>query len=225
MEPRLRSTCACGWEVTGTADEVVAATIDHGAQGPQHGGDRATRCSPGPRRSTTAPRRRAAPRDRRPGPRRRAGAGLRGRPPDRGGRRGRAPVPAGDRRRRRLDRRHRRQRGGRRGRGHPPGPQPGQGRRAASGVRARARGRRGGGPDARCRRPARSGRDPALHRGLHGAGRLGTTTRAAHRQPRLLADAAGPPPVATRSGRRRSRGRSASASRTTSRATGCSDGA
>ena len=26
-------------------------------------------------------------------------------------------------------------------RGHPPGPQPGQGRRAASGVRARARGR------------------------------------------------------------------------------------
>jgi len=31
-EPRLRSTCACGWEVTGTADEVVAATIDHGAR-------------------------------------------------------------------------------------------------------------------------------------------------------------------------------------------------
>jgi hypothetical protein len=31
-EPRLRSTCACGWEVTGTADEVVAATIEHGSR-------------------------------------------------------------------------------------------------------------------------------------------------------------------------------------------------
>jgi hypothetical protein len=31
-EPRLRSTCACGWEVTGTEAEVVAATIDHGAR-------------------------------------------------------------------------------------------------------------------------------------------------------------------------------------------------
>ena len=31
-EPRLRSTCACGWEITGTADEVVTATIDHGAR-------------------------------------------------------------------------------------------------------------------------------------------------------------------------------------------------
>jgi predicted small metal-binding protein len=24
--------CACGWEVTGPIDEVVAATIDHGAR-------------------------------------------------------------------------------------------------------------------------------------------------------------------------------------------------
>jgi hypothetical protein len=31
-EPRLRSTCACGWEVIGTEAEVVAATIDHGAR-------------------------------------------------------------------------------------------------------------------------------------------------------------------------------------------------
>ena len=26
----LRTRCACGWEVVGTEDEVVAATIDHG---------------------------------------------------------------------------------------------------------------------------------------------------------------------------------------------------
>ncbi|HEY6569233.1 MAG TPA: hypothetical protein VIZ22_03040 [Candidatus Limnocylindrales bacterium] len=31
-EQRLRSSCACGWEVTGTADEVVAATIEHGGK-------------------------------------------------------------------------------------------------------------------------------------------------------------------------------------------------
>jgi predicted small metal-binding protein len=31
-DPRLRSSCACGWEVTGTADEVVAATIEHGGK-------------------------------------------------------------------------------------------------------------------------------------------------------------------------------------------------
>jgi predicted small metal-binding protein len=31
-EPTLRSRCACGWEVTGTEDEVVAATIDHGGR-------------------------------------------------------------------------------------------------------------------------------------------------------------------------------------------------
>ncbi|HYX10791.1 MAG TPA: DUF1059 domain-containing protein [Candidatus Acidoferrum sp.] len=26
----LRTKCACGWEMTGGEDEVVAATIDHG---------------------------------------------------------------------------------------------------------------------------------------------------------------------------------------------------
>ncbi len=31
-EPRLRSSCACGWQVTGTPDEVVAATIEHGGR-------------------------------------------------------------------------------------------------------------------------------------------------------------------------------------------------
>ena len=31
-EPRLRSTCACGWQVIGTPDEVVAATIEHGGK-------------------------------------------------------------------------------------------------------------------------------------------------------------------------------------------------
>ena len=31
-EPRLRSSCACGWQVTGTPDEVVAATIEHGGK-------------------------------------------------------------------------------------------------------------------------------------------------------------------------------------------------
>ena len=31
-ESRLRSSCACGWQVTGTADEVVAATIEHGGR-------------------------------------------------------------------------------------------------------------------------------------------------------------------------------------------------
>jgi predicted small metal-binding protein len=31
-ERRLRSACACGWQVEGTADEVVEATIDHGAR-------------------------------------------------------------------------------------------------------------------------------------------------------------------------------------------------
>ena len=30
VEPRLRAGCACGWEVIGSEDEVVAATIDHG---------------------------------------------------------------------------------------------------------------------------------------------------------------------------------------------------
>jgi len=27
---RLRVGCACGWEVVGTEDEVVAAVLDHG---------------------------------------------------------------------------------------------------------------------------------------------------------------------------------------------------
>jgi predicted small metal-binding protein len=31
-ERQLRSSCACGWQVTGTEDEVVAATIEHGAR-------------------------------------------------------------------------------------------------------------------------------------------------------------------------------------------------
>jgi predicted small metal-binding protein len=31
-ERRIRATCACGWEATGTEDEVVAATIDHGTR-------------------------------------------------------------------------------------------------------------------------------------------------------------------------------------------------
>ncbi len=29
MVERLRAGCACGWEVIGTADEIVAATMDH----------------------------------------------------------------------------------------------------------------------------------------------------------------------------------------------------
>ena len=29
-EPAYTNRCACGWEVTGSADEVVDATIDHG---------------------------------------------------------------------------------------------------------------------------------------------------------------------------------------------------
>jgi len=29
-EPQYTNRCACGWEVTGTEDEVVDATIDHG---------------------------------------------------------------------------------------------------------------------------------------------------------------------------------------------------
>ena len=29
-EPLRRSRCECGWEVSGPADEVVAATIEHG---------------------------------------------------------------------------------------------------------------------------------------------------------------------------------------------------
>ncbi len=28
--PQLRLRCACGWETTGPADDVVAATQDHG---------------------------------------------------------------------------------------------------------------------------------------------------------------------------------------------------
>ena len=28
----ITNRCACGWEVTGPTDEVVAATIDHGAR-------------------------------------------------------------------------------------------------------------------------------------------------------------------------------------------------
>ena len=30
IETQLTNRCACGWEVTGTEDEVVDATIDHG---------------------------------------------------------------------------------------------------------------------------------------------------------------------------------------------------
>lgn len=30
VERQIRATCACGWEATGTEDEVVPATIDHG---------------------------------------------------------------------------------------------------------------------------------------------------------------------------------------------------
>jgi predicted small metal-binding protein len=29
-EAQFTNRCACGWEVTGTEDEVVDATIDHG---------------------------------------------------------------------------------------------------------------------------------------------------------------------------------------------------
>ena len=29
-EPRYTNRCACGWEVSGSEDEVVDATIDHG---------------------------------------------------------------------------------------------------------------------------------------------------------------------------------------------------
>jgi predicted small metal-binding protein len=28
--PEFTNRCACGWEVSGSLDEVVAATIDHG---------------------------------------------------------------------------------------------------------------------------------------------------------------------------------------------------
>ena len=29
-DERFRTRCVCGWEAIGTADEVVAATLDHG---------------------------------------------------------------------------------------------------------------------------------------------------------------------------------------------------
>jgi predicted small metal-binding protein len=29
-EPQFTNRCACGWQVTGTEDEVVDATIEHG---------------------------------------------------------------------------------------------------------------------------------------------------------------------------------------------------
>ena len=30
MDALLRTRCVCGWETTGTEDEVVEATLDHG---------------------------------------------------------------------------------------------------------------------------------------------------------------------------------------------------
>jgi predicted small metal-binding protein len=30
MNDTLRTRCVCGWETTGSEDEVVAATLDHG---------------------------------------------------------------------------------------------------------------------------------------------------------------------------------------------------
>jgi predicted small metal-binding protein len=30
MGEGLRTSCVCGWETIGTADEVIAATLDHG---------------------------------------------------------------------------------------------------------------------------------------------------------------------------------------------------
>ncbi len=31
-DPTMRLRCACGWEASGTEDEVVAAAIDHGGR-------------------------------------------------------------------------------------------------------------------------------------------------------------------------------------------------
>ena len=30
MGEQLRTSCVCGWETVGPADEVIAATLDHG---------------------------------------------------------------------------------------------------------------------------------------------------------------------------------------------------
>jgi predicted small metal-binding protein len=30
MDEQLRTSCVCGWETAGPADEVIAATLDHG---------------------------------------------------------------------------------------------------------------------------------------------------------------------------------------------------
>jgi predicted small metal-binding protein len=32
LTDQVTNRCSCGWEVTGTVDEVVDATIDHGAR-------------------------------------------------------------------------------------------------------------------------------------------------------------------------------------------------
>ena len=40
MGQQLRTSCVCGWESTGSEDEVVAATLDHGRTVHNMGGTR-----------------------------------------------------------------------------------------------------------------------------------------------------------------------------------------
>ena len=40
MSAMLRTSCVCGWETTGSEDEVVAATLDHGLRVHNMGGTR-----------------------------------------------------------------------------------------------------------------------------------------------------------------------------------------
>ena len=40
MGQQLRTRCVCGWESTGSEDEVVAATLDHGRKVHNMGGTR-----------------------------------------------------------------------------------------------------------------------------------------------------------------------------------------
>jgi hypothetical protein len=40
MSQQLRTRCVCGWESTGSEDEVVAATLDHGRKVHNMGGTR-----------------------------------------------------------------------------------------------------------------------------------------------------------------------------------------
>ena len=115
---------------------------------------------------------------------------LPGGPAHRDRRRRCAGLPAGRRRRRRVDRRHGRPGRGGRCDGPSPDSQCGQGCGPAHWLPLRAGPRRRSRRHARCRRPARPGRDPALPRGIRGV------PARAHRRPaRLRLDAAGPAAV------------------------------